>query len=227
MLCRMNIVQRAYRYRFYPDAEQREYPGPHVRLRPICVQLGFAAAHRGVLRTSATHWLRGNLQAAHGASAQYRTEAGPCSTVFIPQTERLKEPRQGQSQRRADSRQDCGSASGLAAPAHHKDGSRKPSDQRGETQDQEQGQKSLPVQIHSFCRWAWRFSLEPTSCDCTKKLRRDTLDVKPAEFESVSDGPIPKEHRTMKQEPGRRQPGIPVIQGGEDVNTTVPTTSSP
>jgi hypothetical protein len=73
----------------------------------------------------------------------------------------------------------------------------------------------------TFCRWAWRFSLEPTSCDCTKKLRRDTLDVKPAEFESVSDGPIPKEHRTMKQESGRRQPRIPVLQGGEDVKGVV------
>ncbi|RUQ40817.1 MAG: hypothetical protein EKK69_04020 [Candidatus Competibacteraceae bacterium] len=51
-----------------------------------------------------------------------------------------------------------------------------------------------------------------------EKLRRDTLDLKPAEFESVSDGPIPKEQRPVKQEPGRQQPRIPILQGGEDVN---------
>ena len=53
-------------------AMPHEYPGPHVRLRPICVQLGFAAAHRCVLRTSAAHWLHGNLQAAHGAKTGTR-----------------------------------------------------------------------------------------------------------------------------------------------------------
>src|SRR5574343_904552 len=55
-----------------PRCGTGEHPGPHVRLRPICVQLGFAAAHRCVLRTSAAHGLRGNLQAAHGAKAGTR-----------------------------------------------------------------------------------------------------------------------------------------------------------
>ncbi len=302
MLALLKIVVHTMQYEYraarlqisvLPRCGTGEYPGPHVRLRPICVQLGFAAAHRCVLRTSAAHWLRGNLQAAHGTeagtgqdlafgmqqrrvaaipqqsrygiqeflsgpdeipdvqeaqrqtvgalyhvgfsleerpnlagengsaaeyplessiqrhpvqchhqqrhsgsvfhfdfgrgihqpvagqrengrhrfraegcrdferrdenpqshlSAQCRTEVSPRSTALIPQTERLEEPRQGQDQGSADSRQNCGSAAGLAAQAHHKDCSRKPSDQRGEPQDQEHGQKSLPSQIHFGCR---------------------------------------------------------------------------
>lgn len=40
-------------------------------------------------------------------------------------------------------------------------------------------------------------------------------------MESVSaSAGNPKEQRTMKQEPGRQQPGIPFLQGGEDVKKT-------
>lgn len=54
-------------------------------------------------------------------------------------------------------------------------------------------------------------------CECQQPAAVDA-----AEFESVSDGPIPKERRTMKQEPGRQQPGISGLQAGEDVNEPRP-----
>ena len=276
----------------HPGCGTGEHPGSHVRLRPICVQLGLATAYRCVLRTPRTNRLCRNLQAAHGVeagtrqtlaigmqqrsvaaisqqprhgiqellsgtgalsdlqeagqqaigslydfgvsleersnlaskngsaaryslesdvrrnpvqchhqqgyggtvfcfyfsgrinqsiagqlpnggyrlriegcgnfeqrdkspqphlSAQGRTEVSPCSKEIISQAERLKESRQGQNPGGADQCKDCGSAPRLATQAHYATRSRKPSDQRGESQDQEHGQESLSSQIHFGC----------------------------------------------------------------------------